>query len=276
MKISFTTLACPDWSFDKILDEAEKLGYQGIEIRGIADEMRADRIPEFAESNAEATKKIFAEKGLTIAGFGSSVLFHDEEKYAEAIEEGKLAVDVCVRMGIPGLRVFGDSMAGAEAAGERDAVLTRICGGLRTLCEYARGKGVDIWQEVHGDFINIENITPIIDGVKDCPEFGILWDIGNSDESYGENWRDFYAVIKPFVRHVHVKDHKKESDDSDVLTYCIPGEGQIPIADIVKTLRQDGFDGWYSFEWEKKWHPEIAAPEAVLPGYIEYMKKLLA
>ena len=277
MKISFTTLACPDWSFEKILDEAEKLGYQGIEIRGIADEMRADRIPEFAASNAEATKKLFAEKGLAIAGFGSSVKFHDEAEYADAIEEGKLAVDVCVRMGIPGLRVFGDSVAAASNDDEKDAIINRICDGLRTLCEYARGKGVDIWQEVHGDFNTIENIEPIINGVKDCPEFGALWDIGNSDESYGDNWRDFYAVIKPLVRHVHVKDHKRTPDNKiENFTFCIPGEGHVPVADIVETLRQDGYDGWYSFEWEKKWHPEIAAPEIVLPGYIEYMRKLLA
>ena len=272
MKIAFTTLACPDWSFDKILDEAQRLGYQGIEIRGLGDEIRADRMTVFSAENAPATINIMKEKGLKIAGFGSSVKFHDDAEYAASIEEGKLAVDVCERMGIPGLRVFGDRVASA-GGGARAHVLEQICKGLRTICEYARGKGIGIWLETHGDFHTLENITPIIEGAKDLPEFGILWDVGNSDTSYGGDWREFYAVIKPYVRHVHIKDQTRTGD---TITYCLPGEGEVPLADIIKTLRRDGYDGWYSFEWEKKWHPEIAAPETVLPGYIEYMKKLLS
>lgn len=41
MKLSFSTLGCPEWSFDKVLDEAERLGFQGIEIRGVNGVMRA-------------------------------------------------------------------------------------------------------------------------------------------------------------------------------------------------------------------------------------------
>ena len=287
MKIAFTTLACPDWSFDKILDEAQKLGYQGIEIRGLDNEMRADRMPVFFAENAETTKKIFQSKGLLIAGFGSSVMFHNDAAYADAIEEGKLAVDVCERMGIPGLRVFGDKIPpggpggsggeggdsdGGSGGGARAHVIAQISEGIRTLCGYARGKGIGILLETHGDFNTLENIVPIIDNVKDCPEFGVLWDVGNSDTAYGANWREFYAAIKPLTRHVHIKDCTRSGD---VLTYCQPGEGVIPLVDIVKTLQRDGYDGWYSFEWEKKWHPEIDPPETVLPGYIAYMKKLL-
>ena len=283
MKIAFTTLACPDWNFAKILDEAQRLGYQGIEIRGLDNEMRADRMPMFSAENAAATKGILKEKGIKIAGFGSSVKFHNDAEYAASIQEGRLAVDVCERMDIPGLRVFGDNLPAVAGAGvgngdgsggdgSRARVLKQICTGLRTLCEYARGKGIGIWLEIHGDFNTLDNILPIVDGVKDLPEFGILWDIGNSDASYGGNWREFYAGIKPYVRHVHIKDHTRTGN---VFTYCQPGEGETPLADIIKTLRREGYDGWYSFEWEKKWHPEIAGPEVVLPGYIEFMKKLL-
>ncbi|MBS1751570.1 MAG: sugar phosphate isomerase/epimerase, partial [Bacteroidetes bacterium] len=33
--LSFSTLGCPDWEFEHILDFAVKNEYQGIEIRGI-------------------------------------------------------------------------------------------------------------------------------------------------------------------------------------------------------------------------------------------------
>ena len=33
--LSFSTLGCPDWEFEQILDFAVKNRYQGIELRGI-------------------------------------------------------------------------------------------------------------------------------------------------------------------------------------------------------------------------------------------------
>lgn len=47
MKLSFSTLGCPDWSFQTILDEAQRLGFDGIEIRGIEGEMDVAKIPYF-------------------------------------------------------------------------------------------------------------------------------------------------------------------------------------------------------------------------------------
>lgn len=39
MKIAFTTLSCPNWSWEHILNETTRLKYDGIEIRGIEGEM---------------------------------------------------------------------------------------------------------------------------------------------------------------------------------------------------------------------------------------------
>ena len=55
MKLSFSTLGCPEWCFDKVLDEAERLGFQGIEIRGVNGVMRAEEIPEFFPENVAET-----------------------------------------------------------------------------------------------------------------------------------------------------------------------------------------------------------------------------
>jgi sugar phosphate isomerase/epimerase len=32
LKISFNMMGCPDWSWEKIVDEACRLGYDGIEV----------------------------------------------------------------------------------------------------------------------------------------------------------------------------------------------------------------------------------------------------
>ena len=34
MKIAFSTLACPDWSWQDITSAAKDFGYDGVEVRG--------------------------------------------------------------------------------------------------------------------------------------------------------------------------------------------------------------------------------------------------
>ena len=43
---------------------------------------------------------------------------------------------------------------------------------------------------------------------------------------------------------------------------------------FVKLMTERGYDGYYSLEWEKMWHPEIEEPEVAFPQYVEYMRKL--
>ena len=35
------------------------------------------------------------------------------------------------------------------------------------------------------------------------------------------------------------------------------GKGEIPIKKIISMLKADGYDGYISFEHERKWHPEL-------------------
>jgi sugar phosphate isomerase/epimerase len=46
--------------------------------------------------------------------------------------------------------------------------------------------------------------------------------------------------------------------------------------DILAALRRAGYDGWLSVEWEKKWHPELEAPEIALPQHAEALRAYLA
>ena len=36
---------------------------------------------------------------------------------------------------------------------------------------------------------------------------------------------------------------------------------------MLRLLAADGYQHWVSVEWEKRWHPEIEAPEVALPQY---------
>ena len=270
MKLSFSTLGCPEWSFDRVLEQAKAMGFDAIEVRGINNVMDAENIPEFSEEHAEATKARLRTLGLSIVGFGTSVRFHDLDAFDENVEAGKRAVDVCARMGIPYIRVFGDAIDKPENTA---LIAARVAKGIGMLCEYAHGKNVGILQEIHGNFNTIEAISGVIEGAKAYENFGILWDIEHSDKIYGDRWTDFYDVIRPYIRHTHFKDYTK---DGDKITCCLMGEGQIPLQAIYDRLVADGYDGYFSFEWEKKWVPTLQEPEVAFPLYVRFMRALEA
>ena len=37
-------------------------------------------------------------------------------------------------------------------------------------------------------------------------------------------------------------------------------------------MLEDGYDGFFSLEWEKKWHPELPPVEDALERYVRLMK----
>jgi sugar phosphate isomerase/epimerase len=103
------------------------------------------------------------------------------------------------------------------------------------------------------------------------PGIGILWDVGNPYEE-GEAFEETWANVTGSLLYLHVKDAKRLADGK--WQYVLNGEGEMPLDGIVALLRKSGFDGWLSYEWEKKWHPELAGPEVALPHYIRHMRAL--
>ena len=95
MKLAATTLGCPDWSFEEILEKYEKLGLEGIEIRGLEGERDAGNIKRFLPEYAQDTLKQLAAHHLKIIGVGTSCSFHDPARYEANIRLGKESIDVC-------------------------------------------------------------------------------------------------------------------------------------------------------------------------------------
>ena len=50
MKISFSTIACPDYDWADIYSMAKDLGFDGIEIRGLGDDIYAVKAKPFTDS----------------------------------------------------------------------------------------------------------------------------------------------------------------------------------------------------------------------------------
>lgn len=267
MKLSFSTLGCPEWDFAQIVACAEENNIDGLEIRGISDVMDAREIEAFRPENEAATKQRLKKAGIPIIAFGTSCSFHEEENLAQALDEGRGAIDVCSRMGIPNIRVFGNEIPKDESLAQ---VAARVAGGIGELCRYAQGKGVCVLLETHGDFTSVETLSPVTQALKEFENFGVVWDIAHSDRVYREDWKTFYRFIKPYVRHVHIKDHLRPADGNPLRLQAV-GEGEIPILEIVRQMEADGYAGYYSLEWEKKWVKELPEFSVGLESFLRVM-----
>ena len=93
-----------------------------------------------------------------------------------------------------------------------------------------------------------------------------MWDPANAFSEFGEEPEAGAAALGPFLRHVHLKDVRRPPDGKIPWPPVLPGRGDFPAARVLDWLTADGRDHWVSFEWEKRWHPEIEEPEVALPA----------
>ena len=85
--LSFSTLGCPDWTFQQIVDFAVQHKYTGVELRGIQREMNLTKCNIFNSEHIADTLQLMKDKGLNFVDLGSSATLHFAE--GEEREKGK-------------------------------------------------------------------------------------------------------------------------------------------------------------------------------------------
>ncbi len=259
--IAFSTLGCPAWSWATILQQADRLGFAAIELRGVAGEMDLPKVPELSGSRLAATRTDLSALGIVISDLGASSTMHDTGVAREkSLDEGRRFIDLAHAMEVPYVRMFGDKIPPGEP---RDAVFTRVIEGFREMAAYAKSAGVTVIMETHGDFTHTPDVQAVRAGVG-SPAFAILWDAHHTYVAGHEPPAETYTALGRWIRHTHLKDSVAAGDDR---RYVLTGTGDVPAKAQVKVLADAGYKGYYCFEWEKKWHPEIEDPEVAFPHF---------
>ena len=268
-RLSFTTLGCPDWTLDQIINFARDNHYTGLELRGILREMDLTRRPELRERRQQKTTlRRMRAAGLKFINLGSSATLHfpPGKKREENLEEGRRFIDLAHQLECPYVRVFPNNFIAGQ---EKMLTIGLIKEGLRVLAEYARGSGVRVLMETHGDLVWKEDLRMIMHDIHDLGT-GLIWDPCNMWTVTRESPADVFAILKPYFYHIHVKDARIVGGKPQ---YCLLGDGEVPIFEAVDLLASSGYKGSFSFEWEKLWHPELAGPELAFPDYPVKMLK---
>ena len=231
MKLAFSTLGCPGWSWDEIYATAKDLGMAGMEI------------PMLTTG---------AELGLA-------------ERQKEAVKEAEAYINLASEISCPYIRVLITKNPQPESA-DRSLFIDAY----KYLCDYAKEKNVTPLVETNGVFANTKELAETLYRVGSSNS-GVLWDIHHPYRFFGETPAQTYQNLGGKIKYIHVKD--SANVDGDV-QYRMMGYGDVPIFDSLKILKENGYTGFVSFEWLKRWNKELQEPGIVFSHFASYMRYL--
>ena len=264
LPLGFSTLGCPAWTWTEILDFARSHGFAAVELRGLQKTMDLSQAPDFSREGGrlDGAKQQLRERGLRVSDLGASAQMHEQDptKRAAQLDEARRFIDLAEALHAPYVRVFGNNYVKGVP---RDVMLAHIARGLRELGDYARPKGVTVLIESHGDFTDSPTLLEILQQA-DSPAVALLWDAHHTFVSGKEEPEDTVRHLGRYIRHTHLKDSVPDGKDRK---YVLTGTGEVPVKRQVAALARTGYRGFYSFEWEKRWHPEIAEPEVAIAQF---------
>jgi sugar phosphate isomerase/epimerase len=269
MKLSFTTLGCPDWTLDQIAKNAKADGYDGIELRTHADGNHFS--PDASPDEARRVGKLFRDAGVPVSSVMGYCTFayDDDAKVAQNQELMRKLLVIAEAMGARYVRTFAGKIP--EGA-DRDAMAERVGRALKPLAEEAAKRTVTIGLETHDDWCSGDRVLKVVKTVNNKAGFGIVYDILNSFFSGIEAWDVTYKKVSPHICYCHLKDGYQTADGK--IHYVMLGAGDLPVEKILKRFKKDGYDGFFSFEWEKKLHAELEAPERAFPHFTHKARAL--
>lgn len=263
MKISFSTLACPDFSWVDIYSMAKDLGFDGIEIRGLGEDIFAVNARPFTDAQLPKTIEKLRALNLEIPCLASGCSLKFKEDYDKNISEITQYVVLAKKLGTPYIRVLGDLQP--QADGEVDDEF--VASSLKLLGTIAQGFGVCLLVETNGVYADTARLRSLLDKVN-MPSVAALWDMHHPYRYGGESPRQTVDNLGAYIKYVHVKDSVIKDGKCQ---YRMMGEGDLPIEDMLNELYTIGYDGYISLEWVKRWASELSDAGVVFPQFANYM-----
>ena len=267
MRLAFSTLGCPDWTIEQVVEQASRHEYDGIELRLLGPEILPADLPA---SKRQRVRRLCQEAGLEIPCVATSARFSAASADARADNE-RLALrylDLAADLDSPLVRVFGGVFPDGVPA---EGVINYVAESLERVGRRAEALGRTVLLETHDGFSAGATVAATLARVG-SPAVGALWDV-HHPYRMGESVERTLKLLRDRLRHVHIKDARRQGEDWRLL---LLGEGELPVADALGALRAAGYDGWLSVEWEKKWHPELPGPEVAMPHHVAALRRLLA
>lgn len=225
-----------DWDLETIIQNLEEAGFEGVELRtGHKHGVEITLTP----AERERVGQRFARSKVRLVSFGSTCEFHspDPAVRRQNVETGKRFVDLAHDTGARGVKVRPNSLPKEVS---RETTIANIGASLRELGDYARGRGVEIWVEVHGRDTSEPAVMAAILKAANHEAVGACWNSNPADIVNG-SVRPSFELLKPWIRNVHINELANP---------------RYPWRELFTLLRQAGYDRFTLMEAAESKEPE--------------------
>ena len=258
MKLSFSTKGWHNNSFNEFCDIASDLGFQGIELHNIYNRLFTDKDGAFHDYTAAATLRRLYEKKIQIPCIDAICNIADED-IDNNIEEIKKCIEIASNLHITNVRLHASDDGSIENAIKL----------LEKIIPFAEKANVVLLIATSGIFSKSATLRDVLEHFA-IDNLGALWDMSSAYFSGGEEAEEIIKNLGAYVKHVHINDAIRTENG---IEYCLMGEGELPIGDIILALRSVNYDGFISLVWDPTWCEEIDDLEIVFSQFVNFIKQ---
>ena len=258
MKLAFSTKGWHNSSFEDFCKIAGDLKFEGIELHNIHGPLFTEKDGVFHDYAAASTVRKLYESGLQIPCIDAICSPGVPAEKDSSVKEISDCLDIAKNLHIPYVRVKA-AEGGAEAVADV----------IREVISDAEEKGVALLIETTGIFCDTAALRELLESFA-CDSISALWDMYSTFFTAGEGPEDTIRNLGAYVKHVHIKDAAKTESGTE---FCLIGEGQLPIKEMMLALRSVNYDGFISLEWDPEWCPELDDMEIIFSHFVNYISQ---
>ncbi|UFU04962.1 sugar phosphate isomerase/epimerase family protein [Ruania halotolerans] len=226
-----------DPDFDRQVEVATELGLTHIEFRSAW----GTNVLDLSGTELDRVADTLADAGLKVSAIGSPIgKIGIEEDFGPHLDRMKHAAEVAHRLKAPYIRLFSFFLHGVSPEASRDDVLRRMDAlaavgaseGLVLLHENEKDIYGDIPQRCHDIVTSVDN-----------DHLRLAWDAANFVQCGVRPFTDGYELLRPHTVYIQIKDALLADG------HVVPaGQGDGEVAETMRALAADGFDGFFSLE----------------------------
>ena len=253
MNLSFSTRGWADLSWEELIDTAIDMKFTGIEIYNLFKFPElTDRGGPFHKHKIAATVRQLRDLRLRIPCFDTSL---DLSLGDGCLVPLRRVMEVARDMQVP--------YVVACALQDREE---QVRENLTAILDMAEELGVCLLLKTSGIYADTARLRTMLESFA-SEWLGALWDMHHPYRDFGESADTTIKNLGTYVKHVHLRD----SDDQT--TYNLIGEGNMPVADMMRALSSINYDGFISLEWKPEWMEELTDREIIFPHFVNYMSR---
>ena len=262
MKFSFSTKGWHESTFDDFCRVAQELKFEGIELHNIYNRLFTDRDGAFHDYTAAATVRRLYERKLTLPCI-DTVCNIARDDIDSCLKEIGACAQIAKNLHIPCIRLKATANIGDQDATQH------LCAIIEKALPEATDLGITLLLETSGLFADTKALRVILDSFA-SDNLAALWNLSAAYFEFGEDADTVIKNLGAYVRHVHFSDAIKSDDE---ITYCLAGEGTLPIKEMMLALRSVNYDGFISLVWDPTWCSELDDMEIIFSQFVNFMKQ---